>query len=58
MPYTINAQCPCCTKNASGLDKVKELFGLRTMSDGKEIPQSYCKDCRSKKCSPNNKKCN
>ncbi len=40
MPYTINAECPCkgCTKSASGLNKIEELFGFRTMINGNKIP--------------------
>ena len=58
MPSTLNAKCPCCGKEANGdLNKIEEIFGFRKMEDGKRIAQSYCKNCRSKKCSPNNKKC-
>ena len=60
MSYTINDESPCkgCTKSASGLNEIEELFGFRIMTNGNKIPQSYCKDCRTKKCSPNNIKCN
>ena len=30
-------------------DELIEKFGLRKISDGKQIPQSYCRKCRSKK---------
>jgi len=58
MSYSLSAECPCCNKIASNdLIKIEELFGFRLMSNKKKIPQSYCRICRSKKCSPNAKKC-
>jgi len=43
MSYNLNAECPCCNKIAS--------------NDLNKILQSYCKVCRSKKCSPTDKRC-
>jgi hypothetical protein len=58
MGYKVSAQCPCCKKTASrDLNKIEELFGFRTVQDERLIPQSYCRECRSKRCSPGNKKC-
>ena len=42
------ASCPCCEhKEASTAEQVEELFGYRTMADGKTIVQSWCRECRS-----------
>ena len=58
MPYNLNVKCPCCDKTVNNdLNKIEELFGFRTMENGNKIPQSYCKVCRSKKCSPADKRC-
>ena len=58
MPYNLKEECPCCGKTVNNdLNKIEELFGFRTMKNGNKIPQSYCKVCRSKQCSPTNKKC-
>ena len=61
MPYEVAARCPCCDKIASkDMNVIQDLFGFRVMKDKKKtrmIPQSYCRECRGKKCSPNNKKC-
>jgi hypothetical protein len=58
MPSTLSAQCPCCGKTANGdLKEIESLFGFRNMENGKTIAQSYCRVCRSKHCSPGNKKC-
>jgi len=41
------ASCPCCEhKEASTAEQVEELFGYRTMADGKTIVQSWCRECR------------
>lgn len=51
MPYDDNhAECPCCQKKAEGSEDIERLFGYRTMADGKVIPQSYCRACRSARC--------
>lgn len=55
MPYKIDgkyswAECPCCEKFANGLEEIELKFGWRTMSNGEEIPQSYCRACRSAHC--------
>lgn len=42
------AECPKCPNKAKDRAKVKELFGWRTMTDGKVIPQSNCKGCRAR----------
>lgn len=58
MPATLFAECPCCHKTAKGdLNQIKELFGFRNMQNGKQIPQSYCRVCRSKKCGSGRKNC-
>ena len=49
MPYEIWATCPQCDELADGYDELIEKFGLRKISGGKQIPQSYCRKCRSKK---------
>jgi len=57
MPYNLNAKCPYCGKTVNNdLNKIEELFGFRTMENGKKIPQSYYKVCRSKKCSKTDKR--
>lgn len=51
MPYDANsAKCPCCGKTATGKAEIKEKFGYRDMGDGRVIPQSYCRACRSADC--------
>ena len=40
------AECPKCPNKAKDRARVKELFGWRTMADGKVISQSNCKGCR------------
>lgn len=41
------AFCPCCEhKEATTAEQVAELFGYRTMADGKTIVQSWCRECR------------
>ncbi len=47
MPYGEYAECPNCGKTAHGEDEIEELFGYRNMGDGRTIPQSWCRDCRS-----------
>ena len=42
------AECPKCPNKAKDRRKVKELFGWRTMANGKVIPQSNCKSCRGR----------
>lgn len=49
MPYGDNwAECPNCGKTATDSTEIEEIFGYRNMGDGRCIPQSYCKECRSK----------
>lgn len=50
MPYGEYAQCPCCGKTAYGKDDIERKFGYRNMGDGRCIPQSYCRECRSAHC--------
>lgn len=59
MPSILSAKCPCCGITTSGdLNKIEELFGFRNMKDtGKQIVQSYCRNCRSKRCGANQKNC-
>lgn len=56
MTYQVEAVCPCCSVVAGGdLNKIEEVFGFRTVEGERLIPQSYCRRCRSLKCSPNDK---
>lgn len=50
MPYGEYAQCPCCGETAYGKNDIEEKFGYRNMGDGRRIPQSYCRACRSACC--------
>lgn len=43
----IETECPKCEKTAKGHEEVDELFGFRTMSDGKTRVQSWCKECKN-----------
>lgn len=55
MPYGSDwAECPCCGKKAKGRNEIERWFGYRDMGNGKVIPQSYCRKCRSAKCTPGN----
>jgi len=36
-----------CGEEAHGYEEIEKLFGYRELSDGKIIPQSYCRYCRS-----------
>ena len=57
MAYELKAECPCCGETVDhDLAKIEELFGVRTMGDGRVIPQSYCRNCRSKGCEKDNPK--
>ncbi len=56
MPYGEYAECPCCGKIAKGEDEIEKKFGYRTMENGKVIPQSYCRKCRSAHCEAGNPK--
>ena len=47
MPYGEYAECPNCGKTAHGVDEIRILFGYRNMGDGRVIPQSWCRECRS-----------
>ena len=45
--WEVLASCPCCEhKEATTAEQVEELFGYRTMADGKTIVQSWCRECR------------
>lgn len=46
MPNTVKAECPNCGKTANGKGEIEQLFGWRTVN-GKEVPQSWCYECRS-----------
>lgn len=50
MPHGKYAQCPCCGKIAYDETEIEKEFGYRNTSDGKIIPQSYCRKCRSAHC--------
>ncbi len=46
-PLPVLASCPCCeSKEAHTEEQVEELFGYRTMEDGKVRVQSWCRECR------------
>ena len=47
MPYGEYAECPNCGKTAHDKDEIEELFGYRKMCDGRIIPQTWCRECRS-----------
>ena len=36
--------------NAGRADEIEKEFGYRNMGDGRYIPQSYCRECRSAHC--------
>lgn len=55
MPHGKYAECPCCGKSALGEDKIMELFGFRFKPNGKIVPQSYCRECRSEQIRKRNK---
>lgn len=55
MPHGKYAKCPCCGKSALGEDKIMELFGFRFKPNGKIVPQSYCRECRSEQIRKKNK---
>lgn len=59
MPSTLSAKCPCCNIFVSGdLNEIEEIFGFRNMKNtGKRITQSYCRECRRKKCGTEQKNC-
>ena len=37
-------------KQHMGKDDIEQRFGYRNMGDGRYIPQSYCRECRSARC--------
>lgn len=45
VPARIEAKCPHCGTHAKGLDEIEDRFGFRVLS-GKNVPQSWCRDCR------------
>ena len=45
MPHLEIAECPVGGKRAYGRDEIEDVFGYRY--DDK-VPQSWCKECRSK----------
>ena len=49
MPYwtEMTARCPQCGKEATGDYEIQEEFGFRNVN-GKRIPQSWCRECRSR----------
>lgn len=49
MPYGEYAECPNCGKVAHGKAEIIANFGFRNVGIfNKIIPQSWCRDCRSK----------
>jgi len=58
MSYELGAECPCCEVTAGrDFNEIDKIFGFRNIH-GKKIPQSYCRNCRTLKCSLESKKCN
>ncbi|NQZ94493.1 MAG: hemagglutinin [Moritella sp.] len=58
MPSTLSATCPCCNTQVSGdLNEIDKVFGFRNMPGGKQITQSYCRECRKKHCGAGVKNC-
>jgi hypothetical protein len=57
MPYEISAECPCCVVTAHSINEIEEVFGFRKLPNGEKIPQSYCRTCRTLRCSPGDKRC-
>ena len=47
MPYGEYAECPKCGKKAYNKDQIEKFFGYRALKNGKIIPQSWCRNCRS-----------
>lgn len=49
MANEIWAKCPRegCTTEAHGVEEIERLFGWRIVN-GKKVPQSWCRECRSK----------
>lgn len=45
MPHGEYAECPHCGKVAHGREEIEELFGYRYLGT---VPQSWCRECRSK----------
>lgn len=59
MPYELGAECPCCNATAGrDFNEIEDIFGFREMSDGRKIPQSYCRKCRSSGCTQYEQHCN
>lgn len=54
MPYCLTStdswcSCPFCNQKANNLSEISNLFGWRDPKKTvNKIPQSYCKECRSK----------
>lgn len=48
MPYKVEAKCPKCGKKIKGKNFLERLFGWRNVGKEKIIPQSWCRECRSK----------
>jgi hypothetical protein len=46
VPARIEAKCPHCGKRARSIDEIEDRFGFRVLG-GKNVPQSWCRDCRS-----------
>lgn len=60
MPYQLSAKCPCRACNIEAhrdMNEIERLFGFRNMGDGRKIPQSYCRKCRSAGCEASLPKC-
>lgn len=56
-PLPVLAYCPCCEhKEAHTVEQVEQLFGYRTMEDGKVRVQSWCRECRGLEAKTNPRK--
>lgn len=47
VPTYISAACPKCKKTAQTKEAIEEFFGWRVVN-ARTIPQSWCRECRSK----------
>ena len=40
-----NRKCPCCGKEAHGIDEIIKIFGFDKDTEGKLVPKRDCKEC-------------
>ena len=41
----LNRKCPCCGKEAHGIDEIIKIFGFDKDTEGKLVPKRDCKEC-------------